>query len=644
MGTKRSASLESKNKASPSSRSSSCRNPLRDLNTIIEDPLSHSIEARREGGGGCLSFLLSNPSSKNPINQRPKLFPKTPKSAPSPKLSNPKPKHKPKQSECSSFRNSERDKKKIQCLNQVKNGKDSIFRAPTLEEKSLSKLGSGFCLEDDLRDRKQQQWRFSRSVGHDDDADDDKGETPELRLFSFEKISLNENKENGTPVVSKMNFWSDLDENSILISKTKTTPPVEASISPEIPSGSLFGSATTTTTTCFGAGHLLSGVTDKRKCRPRGILTVGEKLGFSEVPAPTDASIKWLLSPCGEEEENQKSSPQIGLLEFRSLEGPTTPTPFHSPSSPSSVHGDTSDSFSKASSRRKSCLISPSDCNEFVGRTPSPSKGRAYDDHLVSCSSSPSSCKGVNQKQERGGCRYELTKENSSLSEDSLGSQNMICTPQSNSSSTSLVGLSWLKNVEDCEEHGFELDSKGKALPLASSSPVNSTSTRNPADVLPLPGFSFQFTRPVSSLGPIDQTCSRKKLSDPSLGISSSSFASLSSSEMKISWREGLISRIFDMDELDCCRCLSDEEEDVKFFGRELDCNVQNDLSLAAYLASPEFQSEEPKIDKKGKRILSPQRPSASCAESISTDGGGLFITSGDSDWTAYYKNNLFEV
>jgi hypothetical protein len=32
---------------------------------------------------------------------------------------------------------------------------------------------------------------------------------------------------------------------------------------------------------------------------------------------------------------------------------------------------------------------------------------------------------------------------------------------------------------------------------------------------------------------------------------------------MRISWREGLMSRIFDTDEFDCCRCLSDEEKDV---------------------------------------------------------------------------------
>ncbi|KAF2298693.1 hypothetical protein GH714_025238 [Hevea brasiliensis] len=58
------------------------------------------------------------------------------------------------------------------------------------------------------------------------------------------------------------------------------TPPVQASVYPKIECGSSIMSATAKTITltpvCYAAGHVVSGVTDKRKCEPRGILAVGE--------------------------------------------------------------------------------------------------------------------------------------------------------------------------------------------------------------------------------------------------------------------------------------------------------------------------------------------------------------------------------
>uniref|UniRef100_A0A7N0TFX0 Uncharacterized protein n=1 Tax=Kalanchoe fedtschenkoi TaxID=63787 RepID=A0A7N0TFX0_KALFE len=78
------------------------------------------------------------------------------------------------------------------------------------------------------------------------------------------------------------------------------------------------------TPVCFGAGHVISGVSDKRKCRPRGVLVVGENCsgidglpnydnlhgnwdadsGHMVVPPlPAEASMHWLLSPYDEENE-----------------------------------------------------------------------------------------------------------------------------------------------------------------------------------------------------------------------------------------------------------------------------------------------------------------------------------------------------
>ncbi|KAL3635091.1 hypothetical protein CASFOL_022145 [Castilleja foliolosa] len=94
------------------------------------------------------------------------------------------------------------------------------------------------------------------------------------------------------------------------------TPPVEASVSPEIQFGSHSILKSAATPVCYGAGHLLSGVTDKRKCRRRGSLKGGfERFNISDdemkdenvIPLPAEASVRWVLSPCDEEREDSES-------------------------------------------------------------------------------------------------------------------------------------------------------------------------------------------------------------------------------------------------------------------------------------------------------------------------------------------------
>ncbi|KAL3507029.1 hypothetical protein ACH5RR_032411 [Cinchona calisaya] len=118
---------------------------------------------------------------------------------------------------------------------------------------------------------------------------------------------------------------------------------------------------------------------------------------------------------------------------------------------------------------------------------------------------------------------------------------------------------------------------------------------------------------------------------------------------MEISWREGLVSRIFDTDELDYCRCLSDEEKcgdrsdefphkSPKAFQME-EC----DLFRNGDLKSPEFLEHEPEVLGKGNKALSPVGTNI-CAESISTDAGRL-VASEDSIGHLATKTNclMFE-
>ena len=105
------------------------------------------------------------------------------------------------------------------------------------------------------------------------------------------------------------------------------------------------------------------------------------------------------------------------------------------------------------------------------------------------------------------------------------------------------------------------------------------------------------------------------------------------------------------MDEFDCCRCLSDEEEDASgcngdrlksHWSPEANVDVASNQKLASNAMSTEFVDNEQGTNGKGKEQF-PSQLRCSCAESISTDGGGL-DASKDSDWSLCYKNHLFEV
>ncbi|KAI3982220.1 hypothetical protein MKX01_038711 [Papaver californicum] len=596
----------------------SLRNPLTDVNSSSSSSSTSTSTVSIEASSrGCLGFFLSNPS-------KPQL--KNPKSVP---FSNPKLKNHPQNHEKPVFNKGIRGNSNQKLGGNVKN----------LSLKSQSGLKKKKKLE-------------SEAMGID------KGEIFDQNLFNFSKLGLDETI-NVTPL-HKFQCGSVLDmeieENSIGKTLEKTpktiTPPIQASVSPELQYGSSMVGGSTTGS-CYAAGHVLSGVPDKRKCRPRGILTVGEELGFesfqlssnenvsssgkgrrvSLVPTPSGASMRWLLSPCKEEDDQKDNCSPNASAEFRRRMGPT---PFHSLSSPSSDVCLKSKGSSKTSSVVKmDSSISPIELSKFEGFSDvSPSIFQVRPDvehHLVSCFS-PSSFADTTTTT----IPSKRVEESSPSSVDSLDSHNAVCTPQSDSSSEKQREFSWMKNVVDHRESRFEFDPMADVFRTKSLSPRGRRSSWDPADVLPLPGLNFKL---------------HDTMTDPILGVSSSSFRDSVDSQMRISWREGLVSRIIDMDELDSCRWLSDEQEEVGLCGNKQftsgDFNCEVDMSLESLddelvniTNSPEFVSEEREIIGKNK-LNSPQKP-RSCAESMSTDGGGL-IASGDSDWTQCYKNHLFQ-
>lgn len=354
-------------------------------------------------------------------------------------------------------------------------------------------------------------------------------------LFPFPGFTINNKTdlEDYTPI-SKIpcestlkcpNSFNSTEENSS--STTTKTPPVEPSISPEIQS-SLYRSihvSGAVPSTCYGAGHVISGITDRRKCKARGILSAGlskrgqdifRKSSPSLIPFPTEASISWHLSPNNVDKHDNVVR---------------------------------KDDYSKDLS-----LISP--------------------------------CDTVHTPQEERVLSLDFNGECSPFSADFLSSGNVMQTPNSDSS---IEGFQLKYQFES------ELDKVTNVLEHENLSPRENSSPWDP------PRLSSEF----EDVSPLSEN--------------------VSESQMRISWRDELISGTFDKDDLDCCRLLSDEENEL--------------------LKSPKFLESEVKADGYEKETSFSTRIKI-CEESnqsICTDDGGL-TTSADSDWTQHYKNQSFEV
>ncbi|KAI3470275.1 hypothetical protein Pfo_026938 [Paulownia fortunei] len=471
------------------------------------------------------------------------------------------------------------------------------------------------------------------------------------------------------------------------------TPPVEASVSPEIQCGShskMLVAKSAATPVCYGAGHLLSGVTDKRKCRRRGSLKGGcEKVNLfddekndgnvisgsqdSSIPLLGEASVRWLLSPCSEGLENQGSDSEKRLDQCKMTRGNASIS-LELLSSPSTLCGKVSNlgcdnsnytgsgSVGHAASQRTARIIilSPRKNPEFQGFLGHSIK-KMHEHLLATTPNSTSNCNSVSSG-EGAILRHNVIENNSAFSLGSLSCGNIIQTPNSDSSSYGCVGGSKVE-VHHRNSVQFELDSITETLNKVGLSP------RSEMSISDAPGIGFQCAD-MDLTSSISLAQLQKNVDSVCSWVSDSTIENLALSQMRISWRDGLVHRI-DEAEFDCCRCLSDEEIDADRFsdkqlmlyplsqsggdrendlginrcrshlGTESGANEENDLGIDSDV-SPILLEHEPCIYARGKEKLCPHRLNTS-VESICTNGGDL-VASGDSDWTYYWENQLFQV
>ncbi|KAF3665016.1 putative poly(ADP-ribose) glycohydrolase 1-like isoform X1 [Capsicum annuum] len=432
-------------------------------------------------------------------------------------------------------------------------------------------------------------------------------------------------------------------ESSNTNSNTTKTPPIEASVSPEIQFGLSTG-LVSAATPCYAAGHVLSGITDKRKCRPRGVLTIGTLIDSSDcekasgldavpnkssrvslIPLPALASMHWLSSPC---RENNAICEGESVNEFGMLTGSAMS---ELPDSASTCSGSTLDSVHN---RGKYC----DSVNRDVARTGgkarivlhSPGSTEYKDpssDEMGRNSFPPyplaiSCCRDVKAPDEWK-CSCSLVWENSPCSTASLSSGNVIQTPKSDLSSGRYGDLSWLHSGDHGDNLGGELDSVADFLYKTSLSPTTQPSALGP------PNLHFKYAS--------------------ASWVSDSTLDNVSQSHMRISWRDGLVSRIFESDDLDCCRCLTDDENAGFCFtnektnvGVKSSSHEENDLLPESGSQSSESLEHKHELSWSGK-LKSPLPEANLCAESICIEGGGL-VSSADSDWTHNYKNQLYQI
>ncbi|XP_022742316.1 uncharacterized protein LOC111293702 isoform X2 [Durio zibethinus] len=458
------------------------------------------------------------------------------------------------------------------------------------------------------------------------------------------------------------NRLMDDDKSNTSSSNTKT-PPIQASFSPEIQSTTI----TATTPACYGAGHLISRVTDRRKCKARGVLAVAlpgtgdnnisinnynnvdcedyatgldKNCSVSMPPLPAEASMHWLLSPCHEDNEDDKenSAPFHSLLEHKTLPSPSSPLSDLGLSldwcNLSNNTSDATNSSTEKSQKSINNMLISTEVPQFQVRLDS-----LCDDAPVSSSPNATPYSRAVPLKEGAKHSYNIGG-NSPFSADTLGSENVMQTPSSDSSLERHIGLS-CSSARDHKRHHLH----SERLSVAGDLRMASLSPESHVSIWDTNGSSFQFDRLTTPSNSMDLSQFQKILDDQSLWTSNSAFENVSQSHMRISWREGLVSRIFEMDEFDGCRCLSDEEEDLNVNSSdpckscqslEINVDLGNIPTLTNACGSTEFLDGESK-----EKLHSPVQ--CSCAESISTDGGGL-ARSEDSDWNLCYKNNLFEV
>ncbi|CAH8347117.1 unnamed protein product [Eruca vesicaria subsp. sativa] len=457
-------------------------NPLRGFTTRS----SGSSSCSNGSGSGSHRFLLSSSSSSlgvNPHSVR-SVAAKTPKSAPV--LSKPLIRKKPKSLEETKLKSTVTEKPQRCRTN------------PTFGKRVASGKIKGSVLK--------KQSSVSREVKLKDTVRvDDSVGTPVSKLGTgcdlVYRSNGDEGKDDGR--VSNSNSSSSCREK---------TPPVQASVSPEMHCGtSMSLSASAQSQACYAAGHLLSGVSDKRKCKPKGILTVCEN-GFevgkgkilndsdefdeggfgvvggsydnvSMMPLPADASVHWLLSPCDEEKEKYDDD---GFSQFQEI----VECVGHESLSPLS-DGSTSSDLCNISGGRS---LSPmSTCKETMRRISSSLSPNELSRFRRFMQLPPPKCELEDPSEHLGGDKQ------SPLSIDTLGSENVIQTPESNSSFDSYLGLLCSQGeFKKKLEVGSDLDTLTSTLQSVRLSPRSHASPQKPSS------SSFNFDSLATSSDSID--------------------------------------------------------------------------------------------------------------------------------------------
>lgn len=354
----------------------------------------------------------------------------------------------------------------------------------------------------------------------------------------------------------------------------------------------------------------------------------------------------WILTPCDEKSEDKDDGHGSIGVRLKESEMLMSPNSIGCSSSPSSSLG-----FSSELCNKSSCTITTSEATTMSHSSRSRSSefrgvlGPSFD-HLV-CSPSPSSYYEPSSKVEvspkQGKYRQDHGNAMTPYSEDSIGSGYVIQTPQSDSSSQSF-GLSHLSR-DEISRLWFEseLDSVAEVLRRVSLSPE--------CDI-PMVGsrrMSFEFNPLIRPDHSIDLANFRKAMdSHTSPGTPEPLLLHFPESEVRISWREGLTSRIFDMDDLDdCCRCFSDEEDDA--IGCNDPCescslpeavNTDPNVNVDNACETTSLVHYEDNITREDAERF-PSEGTSPCPEKSNVGGNSDHVAK-DSNWKVCFENHLY--
>jgi hypothetical protein len=430
------------------------------------------------------------------------------------------------------------------------------------------------------------------------------------------------------------------------------TPPVHASISPEV---AACGSATPA---CFAAGHhVVPGVGDRRKCRPRGILAIaGEGMTSEDLDAePSRASMHWLSSPSSWQAAGT-SSTKCGNEEEASVNWLVSPR-----DEDARVDLLEDDIFLPRCSLEDAFRHFSPDCTGLLG-SPLPGGLLHFGTPESELSGTTPSSSGFLPAQKTPISGDSISPFSFIVKRASASSRmSYLCAQQGLGSSNcqgsvadpaTISGESWRESVGNGTRSGLTrtsnrpmkvMDPVVECLEMMSLSPQPGDADygRTGALPAPLPELSFQFTGAPTPLESIDLTTFQRSPRDIELKGNDASFWKPAVTEIRISWREGLVSRMFDMCDLDCCNWLSDDEEAPVLPHNVEVLSLQKDGAnhpVEGGFGSVEFSYVDDALNNNCKACPNP----VAVAESMRAEGFEL-VSSDDSDWTLLYKNDLFE-